>query len=178
MVEGLLGFLLTRADLRSAQDALAWLVGSVSNATWPQILFVAVVIAVLAPVTAVLARQLRILQFGDDAARALGVRTERARLALLLVAVIFAATATSVAGPLAFVAFVSAPIARRIVGGGALALVPAALVGALVTTVADLVAQHLLPGNLELPAGIVTGLIGAPYLLWLLATSNRKGDAS
>jgi iron complex transport system permease protein len=175
MVEGVLGYLLTRSDLRSAQDALAWLVGSVSNASWPQILFIAVVIVVLSPITAVLAPRLRILQFGDDAALALGVRTERTRLVLILVAVVFAAAATSVAGPLAFVAFVSAPVARRIVGGGSLALVPAALVGALVTTIADLVAQHLLPGNLQLPAGIVTGIIGAPYLLWLLATSNRKG---
>jgi iron complex transport system permease protein len=78
-------------------------------------------------------------------------------------------------GPLAFVAFVSAPIARRVVGTGGLALLPAALVGVIITTSADFVAQHLLPGELPLPAGIVTGAIGAPYLLWLLATSNKNG---
>jgi iron complex transport system permease protein len=178
MVQGLLGYLLSRADLRDAQEALVWLVGSVSGARWQDIGVVALLLAILLPLVALMAARLRGLQLGDDAASALGIRAERSRLILLVLAVALAALATAAVGPLAFVAFVSAPIARRVVGSGGLSLVPAALVGVLITTIADFVAQHLLPGELQLPAGIVTGAIGAPYLLWLLATANRTGKGA
>ena len=178
MVQGLLGYLLSRADLNDAQGALLWLVGSVSGARWQDIAVVSVVLLALLPVIRVLSGRLRALQLGDDLARSLGVGAERTRLGLLVIAVALAATATAAVGPLAFVAFVAAPIARRIVGTGGLALVPAALIGALITTIADFAAQHLLPGQLELPAGIITGAIGAPYLLWLLATSNKTGKGA
>ena len=176
MVQGLLGYLLSRAQLRDAQDALTWLVGSVSGADWPEIAVVAVGLAVLLPIVRMLAPRLRALQLGDDLATSLGVGAERNRLGLLIVAVALAALATAMVGPLAFVAFVSAPIARRLVGTGGLSLVPSALVGALIVSAADFSAQHLLPGGLQLPAGVVTGAIGAPYLLWLLATGAAGGS--
>ncbi|TFD33911.1 FecCD family ABC transporter permease [Cryobacterium cryoconiti] len=178
MVDGVLGYLLTRADIRDAQDALAWLVGSVSGARWPEIAVLAGFLAVLLPTVGLLAGGLRALQLGDEAATSLGVSVERSRLALLVTAVALTAIATAAVGPLAFVAFVSAPIARRLVGGGGLTLLPAALVGILITTVSDFAAQHLLPGSLELPAGIITGAVGAPYLLWLLASTNRQGKGA
>ncbi|TFD65657.1 FecCD family ABC transporter permease [Cryobacterium ruanii] len=152
MVQGLLGYLLSRADLNDANGALLWLVGSVSGARWQDISVVAVVLLVLLPVIRLLSGRLRALQLGDDLARSLGVGAEHTRLVLLVIAVALAATATAAVGPLAFVAFVAAPIARRVVGTGGLALLPAALVGALITTVADFTAQHLLPGPIELPA--------------------------
>ncbi|SEN74829.1 FecCD family ABC transporter permease [Cryobacterium luteum] len=178
MVQGLLGYLLSRADLNDAQGALLWLVGSVSGARWQNISVVAVLLLLLLPVIRLADGRLRALQLGDDLATSLGVGAERTRLVLLVIAVALAATATAAVGPLAFVAFVAAPIAWRVVGTGGLALIPAALIGALITTVADFVAQHLLPGQLELPAGIITGAIGAPYLLWLLATSNKTGKSA
>ncbi|MDH6237743.1 iron chelate uptake ABC transporter family permease subunit [Cryobacterium sp. CG_9.6] len=178
MVQGLLSYLLSRADLRAAQDALVWLVGSVSGARWSDIGVVTALLALLVPALGVLSGRMRALQLGDDTATSLGVRTERSRLVLLAVGVAFAAVGTAAVGPLAFVAFVSAPIARRLCHAGGLHLVPAALVGALITAVADLTAQHLLPGDLQLPAGIITGVIGAPYLLWLLASSNKSGKGA
>jgi len=173
MASALLGYLLTRSDVRDAQSAMVWMVGSLGSADWAQIAVAAVALAVLLPAAAALAGSLRALQLGDDAATGLGVRAERARLWLLVAAVGLAAVATAAAGPVAFVALVSAPIARRVVGTGSLALVPAALTGALVVTLADLVAQHLLPGGVQAPVGVVTGAVGAPYLLWLLAVSGR-----
>ena len=175
MASAVLNYLLTRSDVRDAQSALVWLVGSLGGAGWDQIAVTGVALAVLMPAAAALAGSLRALQLGDDAATGLGVRAERARLWLLVAAVGLAAAAGAAAGPVAFVALVSAPIARRIVGTGGLALVPAALTGALVVTLADLVAQHLLPGGVQPPVGVVTGVIGAPYLLWLLAVSDRGG---
>jgi len=78
------------------------------------------------------------------------------------------AGAVATAGPVAFVALMAAPIARRLVGNGRVALGAVAAVGAVITLASDLLAQFAIPGN-ALPVGVVTGVVGAPYLLWLLA---------
>ncbi|WP_217914695.1 FecCD family ABC transporter permease [Miltoncostaea marina] len=173
MMNAAVGYLLTRADIHDAQTAWVWLVGSVSGPGWDEIGTAAAAIALIAPAVAVLAPRLRALQLGDDAATGLGVRAERARLLLLLAAVALAAVGTAAAGPVAFVGFLSAPIARRLVGDGSPALAASALVGVLVVTASDLAAQHLLPGGVQMPVGVVTGAVGAPYLLWLLAVADR-----
>jgi len=113
------------------------------------------------------------MQLGDDTAAGLGVSVEPSRAGLLVVAVGLAAVATASAGPVAFVAFVAAPIARRLVRAP-LTLVPAALTGALLVLLSDLVARRAFAPT-ELPVGVVTGVIGAPYLLWLLARANSIG---
>ncbi|CAN5159101.1 iron chelate uptake ABC transporter family permease subunit [soil metagenome] len=174
LVQGLLGYLLTRADVRDAQGALVWLVGSLGGARREEIAVLAGSLALLLPLVAALVPRLRILQLGDATAAGLGVRVRTTRGALLAAAVALTAVATAAVGPIAFVAFASAPIARRVVGG--LALVPTALVGMLLVVTADLVGQHLLPRDIQVPVGIITGAVGAPYLLWLLATSARRGE--
>jgi iron complex transport system permease protein len=170
-----LNFLLTRADIKDAQVALVWLVGSLGGTGWQNVTVVAAGLAVLLPAALLLTRPLGILQLGDDTATSLGVRAERLRLVLLLVAVALAALATAATGPIAFVAFLAAPIARRLVRNDPSALTAAALVGAATVLGADLVGQHLLGGGLQVPAGIITGAIGAPCLLWLLANTGRRG---
>jgi iron complex transport system permease protein len=178
MAQAVLGYLITRGDVRDAQQALVWMVGGLGGASWGDILIMAVSLIVLLPAVAVLAAKLRILQLGDDLAAGLGVSVQRSRLALIVVAVALVAIATALVGPLAFVAFVSAPIARRMVHGGRVALVPSALVAVVLVLGADFVAQHLIATGTQVPAGIVTGLIGAPYLLWLISTTNREGHTS
>jgi iron complex transport system permease protein len=173
MVNAALNFMITRAEVRDARDALVWLVGSLGSAGWDEILLVAIGLAVLVPAVALLAPRLRMLQLDDDTAIGLGVPAARVRLALLVLAVALVAVGTAAVGPIAFVAFVSAPIARRLVPGG-LALLPSALVAVIIVTVADLVAQHLL-GDVRVPVGVISGAIGAPYLLWLLVTADRRG---
>ncbi len=116
-----------------------------------------------APVLLAQARDLVALQLGDDTAAALGVRVERTRLIVLIVAAVgLLAFATAAAGPIAFVAFLAGPIAARIVGPGGSLLLPAALVGALLVLVADLVGQFAF--DTRYPVGVVTGVLGAPYL--------------
>jgi iron complex transport system permease protein len=178
VANAVLGYLITRGEVNEATQALVWMVGGLGGAEWSGILVLAVALAVLLPCVGLLAPRLRILQLGDEAAGGLGVGVERTRLAVILVAVILVAAATAFAGPVAFVAFVSAPIARRMLRTGGLALVPSALVGMLLLLASDLVAQHLLPGAGQVPVGIVTGIVGAPYLLWLLATANREGKGA
>ncbi|UNX56352.1 iron chelate uptake ABC transporter family permease subunit [Georgenia sp. TF02-10] len=173
LVNAGIGYLITRADVNDVPSALVWMVGSLGTPAWREVLVLAVALAVLVPLVALLAPALRALELGDDTAGGLGVPVERTRLTVLGVAVALAAAATAVAGPVAFVAFVSAPLARRLVPTAGLALVPSALVGTALVLGADLAGQHLL--GLKVPVGIVTGVIGAPYLLWLLATTNREG---
>lgn len=119
-------------------------------------------------------RTLDRLDLGDDTATGLGVRVGPAKLALVVVGVLLAALGVAAAGPVAFVAFVSGPIARRLVDSPRAGIVPAAFVGALVTVVADLAARRVLAPT-ELPVGIMTAIIGAPYLLWLLTRQARTG---
>jgi iron complex transport system permease protein len=173
MVNAALNFMITRAEVRDARDALVWLVGSLGSAGWDEILRVALGLVVLVPAVALLAPRLRMLQLDDDTAIGLGVPAARVRLALLVLAVALVAVATAAVGPIAFVAFVAAPIARRLVPGG-LALLASGLVAVIIVTFADLVAQHLL-GDVRVPVGVITAVIGAPYLLWLLVTADRRG---
>ncbi|MER5441646.1 iron chelate uptake ABC transporter family permease subunit [Streptomyces sp. NPDC002790] len=173
-LSSLISYQMTRSDVTEAQTAFLWLAGSLNGRSWPQFWPLLGAAVLLLPLTALAARALTALQLGDDTAGGLGARVERDRLALLACATALAGVATAAAGPVGFVAFVSAPIARRLVPGQGAALLPAALTGALLVTVADFVGQHLLSGT-QLPVGIVTSVIGAPYLLWLLARSNRAG---
>ena len=167
-------YLLTKARIYDVQSAVVWLTGSLNGRTWSDIQPIGLAMLVLVPVTLALGPSLRLLMLGDDTAAGLGLRVERARLLLVLVAVTLVAVATAAAGPIEFVALLAAPIARRMVGSP-VALVPAALVGAVLVLGADVAARQVLPTT-NLPVGVVTGIIGAPYLLWLLARSNRVGS--
>lgn len=175
MLDSVIGYALTRAGVYDASEALRWLTGSLNSAFWPGVPPLAGALAVLLPALLVLGRRLTALQLGDDAAAGLGVPPDRSRLWLLLVAVAAIAVATSAAGPVAFVAFLSGPIAHRLLRGTGSLLAPSALVGALLVLVGDLVGQHLLAHRF--PVGVVTGVLGAPYLLWLLARANRSGGS-
>ncbi|MFF2727156.1 FecCD family ABC transporter permease [Streptomyces sp. NPDC058008] len=168
-------YVMARSDTTDAHEAYLWLTGTLNGRSWGQVWPLLTTLAVLVPLTALAARALAPLQLGDDAAAGLGVRVEPGRLAMLGCATALAGVATAAAGPVGFVAFVAGPIARRLVPGQGAALPHAALTGALIVLVADFGAQHLLP-SVQLPVGVVTSLIGAPYLLLLLARANRGGS--
>ncbi|MEV8133443.1 iron chelate uptake ABC transporter family permease subunit [Pseudarthrobacter oxydans] len=174
-LHAVVNFLMTRADIRTAADALVWLNGSLNSASWDRAGVLALALAVLLPAVVALAGPLRILELGSDAAAGLGIRVGATRLALVVTAVALAAVATAAAGPVSFVAFLAGPIARRFTGKASL---PAsALVGAVIVLAADYVAANLAPLLLDgtvLPVGVITGALGAPFLLWLLVTANRK----
>ncbi len=173
VMQALVTFLMTRADVRTASQVLVWLNGSLNSSNWDRAAVLALALLVLLPVTAVLARRLRGLELGEDTAAGLGLRVEASKLGLLVAGVALAAAATAAAGPVAFIAFLSGPIARRLLGGRH-SLTVSALVGAVIVLAADFVGANLVPG-VSLPVGVVTGALGAPFLLWLLVTSNRVG---
>lgn len=174
-LNAVVNFLMTRADIRTAAETLIWLNGSLNSASWDRARVLALALLVLVPAVAVVAGPLRILELGVDAAAGLGVRVDITRLGVVATAVALAAVATAAAGPVAFVAFLAGPIARRFTGKASL---PAgAFVGALIVLAADYFAANVAPLLLDgtvLPVGVVTGALGAPFLLWLLVTANRK----
>jgi iron complex transport system permease protein len=167
-------YVLARGQIFEVAEAYVWLVGSLNGSGWEQVWPLAAALALLAPLTLALGRSLAALQLGDDVARALGERGERARLGLLFVAIVLTGVAVAAVGPIAFVAFVAPHIARRLGGSPApSAVLPlAAAAGALLLLAADLVAR-LGPG--EIAAGVVTSIIAAPYFLYLLHRANRLG---
>lgn len=168
-------YLLTRANISDAQRATVWLTGSLNGRSWEHVRPVAAGLLVLMPLAMWMGRSLRVLELGDDTAAALGVRLGRTRLTIVIVGVLLAALATASAGPIAFVALMAPPIARRVTRAPGITIVPTALVGALLTVSADLMARRLL-APLELPVGIFTAVLGAPYLLWLLTREARTGE--
>lgn len=176
MLTSVTSYLMTRAEIYDAQRAMVWLTGSLNGRGWDQIRPLGWALVVLAPLALVLGRHLRMLDLGDDAARGLGTRVEGVRSGLLLIAVALSALAVSCAGPIAFVALVAPQIARRLVRGTGAALLSSAVVGAALLAASDLIARRVFAPT-ELPAGIVTAVLGAPYLLWLLARANRVGSA-
>ncbi|RAY16068.1 iron ABC transporter permease [Actinomadura craniellae] len=167
-------WLLTKARLHQAQQALGWLVGNLNARGWEHVRPLALALAVLLPAALLMTHRLRALQFGDEVAAGLGVPVQRARLVLVLVGVGLIAFGTAAAGPIAFVALVAPQVALRLAGTAGPPLLTSALTGALIVSASDLFAQRFFDS--DLPVGVVTGVLGAPFLLWLLARTNRSGS--
>jgi iron complex transport system permease protein len=168
-------WLLMRARIQDAASAQVWLNGSLNARGWEHAAPLLWTMAVLVPVSLLLARSLNTMQLGDDSASGLGVRLQRAQLLTLVAAVGLAAVAVSAVGPLGFVALVVPQIALRLTGGSRPPMLASMTVGACLVVAADLVTRVVIP--FPLPAGIVTATIGAPYLIWLLLRTNRKVSA-
>ncbi|MFE9743898.1 FecCD family ABC transporter permease [Saccharothrix saharensis] len=166
-------YLLTVGDVTDAARVMVWITGSLNGRGWEHVVPVGVALAVLVPAALVGSRLLGALQFDDDTVRGLGVRINGARSVMLLLAVVLAAVATAAAGPVAFVALASPQIALRLAGTARPPLLGSAVVGGLLVVVSDLVAR-LAFGGFELPVGVVTAVLGAPYLMYLLVRSRRE----
>lgn len=159
--------LIVRFPVDRVSLAVWWQSGTLHGSEWGDVQVLAVGLLALLPAALWLTRHAGLLQLGDDAARALGVRAESTRAALLVVGAALAAVAVAAAGPIGFVALISPHIARMLVGAmtGGVMLVSGA-VGACLVLLADMVAQHTFP--VAIPAGIMTAAVGAPYFLFLL----------
>lgn len=175
MLDSVIAYVIVRAASWDLQTAMRWLTGSLNGATWSEVLPLFLAFGLLAPVLLVQSRNLTLMQQGDDSASSLGVRVERTRIVAIVAAVALIAFATAAAGPIAFVAFLSGPIAARLVGGGGSLMVPAALVGAVLVLASDLVGQYAFGSRY--PVGVITGTVGAPYLVYLLVRNNRSGGS-
>lgn len=172
MLQSITAYLLMRAPSWTLQEALRWITGSENGVQLDQALPLFIALLLFGGLLLSRRRDLETLRMGDDIAAGLGVRLAATRIIVVVTAVALVAFATSVSGPVAFVAFLSGPIAARLMGRNGSLLVPAALVGALLVLLGDYAGQFLLPARY--PVGIVTGVLGAPYLIYLILRDNKS----
>lgn len=164
MLNALISYLLLIGAERDLPEAFRWLSGSLNGSQMHELLPLIMSVVVLAPVVVVLGKHLIIMDLGEQSVTSLGVDTDKIRMALIFSSVCMLSLATATTGP----------IAKRLVGTGFSNVIPAGLVGANLVLAADLIGQFAF--EVRYPVGIITRIIGAPYLVFLLVRMNRKGE--
>lgn len=167
------GYLLVSANQYDVPGAMRWLSGSLNTIRLSEITGLLSVLMCAGPLILFFGRYLQILELGEHSAIALGIQINRVRIILIICAVLLIAFSVSVTGPIAFVAFIAGPFAKKISGTSKHHGLPSALVGGVLVLVAELIGQFAF--RVKMPVGVITGVLGAPYLLVLLIQQNRSG---
>ncbi|GCD35539.1 ABC transporter permease [Streptomyces chrestomyceticus JCM 4735] len=165
---------LTKGDYTVAQQAQVWLTGSLNGRGWAEAAPLGWALPALLPAVLWAARAQRTVTMDDGTATALGVRLNRTRLGLAALGVVLASMATGAAGPVDFVALLAPQTARRLTRTAQIPLLCSALLGAVVVVLGDLLARKLLAPT-ELPVGVLTAAVGAPYLIRLIIRGRAVG---
>lgn len=174
MLNALISYLLLVSAEQDIPTALRWLSGSLNGSQMHELPPLILSVFILAPIVIVLGKHLSILELGEQTATSLGVNTDMTRIVLILSSVCMISLATATTGPIAFISFLSGPIAKRLVGVGFSNVIPAGLVGVTLVLASDLIGQFAF--DVRFPVGVITGIIGAPYLIYLLIRMNQKGE--
>ncbi|HWK22142.1 MULTISPECIES: FecCD family ABC transporter permease [Bacillaceae] len=174
MLNAVVSYLLLIGQQQDIPTAMRWLSGSLNGAKMEELYPLMITILIFAPIIIAFGKRLDMLELGEQAATSLGVDTNKTRFVLIISSVLIIALATATTGPIAFIAFLSGPIAKRLVGVGFSSIIPAGLVGIILVLASDLVGQFAFVARY--PVGVITGILGAPYLIYLLIRMNRKGD--
>ena len=172
-LNAVISWTLLKASEYDVPSAMRWLSGSLNGVKMENVPLLIGVLAIAGGGIMLLNQHLSVMQMGEEYAQTLGAHPSRTRLLLILCALCLTAFATASTGPIASVAFLSGPIADRLTGGGKGNMVSSALVGAVLVLAADLCGQYAFPARY--PVGVITGILGAPYLLFLLLRMNKKG---
>ncbi|MGW0434844.1 iron ABC transporter permease [Micromonospora sp. NPDC003197] len=166
-------FIIVTSDPWNTGKALTWLSGSTYGRTAPQVIPVAIALLLSIPAVIALRRELDLLSLDDDTPRVLGIRLERTRLLALGAAALLTSTAVSAVGVIGFVGLVAPHAARALVGGRHGRVLPVAiLLGAALVSLADTLGRTVI-APAQIPAGLVTAMIGTPYFVWLLWRSRN-----
>ena len=173
LLRAVTSYRLAKAAEYDVGTTMQWLSGSLNGVQVEDVSALVLVVGIITIALVSLTRHMEIIPLGDNFAVSLGLNTRLTYSVMIIGAVILVSFATSVTGPIASVAFLSGPIATSLAGKGKSSLIPAGLVGTTLTLGADLVAFHAFP--VHYPVGVITGLLGAPYMLYLLIRMNRRG---
>jgi iron complex transport system permease protein len=166
--------MITFGEIYDVSNALVWLAGSVYGRTWEQVFSLLPWLIVFVPMALILARHLNALNLGDDVAKSLGSQVEWQRGLLVLVGVALAGAGVATAGNIGFIGLIAPHLGRQLVGATHEALIPtSALLGGMIVVMADLLGRTLF-APIEIPCGVVTAAIGAPYFLYLLIRNRKK----
>lgn len=166
-------WIIVRIDLHAATSAAVWAQGTLNGLDWAQVVPLAICFALVTVLLGLIGPSLTVMQMGDDAAGALGLRTERVRASFFVLGVVLVALAAAAAGPISFVALAAPQIARRLTSSPGVGLTSSAVTGAVLLLASDLVALRALAPT-ELPVGAVTVCLGGAYLVFLLVTHGRR----
>lgn len=169
----LTNFMLARTNIDSANLAYPWTVGSLNARAPSTVIMLAACLAVCLPAAKMLGRDLQLLRFSDHVAVSLGTRVKRTRLAILVVTVLLTAAAVAVAGPVGLVSLAAPEIARHLTGHRGVPVINSALAGALLMIAADWTGRTAF-APIEIPVGVITAIVGGPYLLWILLREPRR----
>ena len=173
IASALTDIMITFGEINTVSQALVWLAGSVYGRSWSQVMALLPWIVIFGLMALLLTRELNTLNLGDEVARGLGSRVEWQRGLLLLTGVALAGASVATAGAVGFVGLMSPHLGRQLVGASYEGLLPvSAMMGGMLVVIADLLGRVLF-APLELPCGIITAAIGAPYFVYLLV-SQRK----
>ena len=166
--------LLTYGEIYRASAALAWLAGSIDAASWQDVSILSASTLVLIPLLLLSSRSMAALRFGEQSAVCLGTRIHSTKYLLIGCSVALAATATSIVGPIGFIGLIAPHAARRLCHSSVAAhLLLSALLGALLVVAADLAGRTLIAPS-QIPAGILTQIIGVPAFLYLLLRQKAR----
>lgn len=172
IVSAVTNIITTFGEINSVSQALIWLTGSVYGKTMTQVLILLPWILIFTLVTWIMSKELNSLHLGENLGRGLGLPLQKTQLTLLISSVALSSVSVAIAGAVGFVGLIAPHIARFLVGNTHQGLIPVtALVGGLLVVSADLLGK-LLFSPLELPCGIITAIIGAPYFIFLLSKSR------
>ncbi|EAZ90643.1 FecCD family ABC transporter permease [Crocosphaera chwakensis] len=172
IITALINLMITFGEINSVSQALLWLIGSVYGRTWEHFMILFPWIIFSSVLAFLMASDLNTLQLGDDVAKGLGSTIEWQRGTLLLICVALAGASVATAGAVGFVGFMTPHLSRRLVGVSHQGLLPtAALMGGLMVMLADLLGR-LLFAPIEIPCGVITAIIGAPYFIFLLISQR------
>ena len=172
-LQGIISWILLKASEFDVSTALRWLSGSLNGVVMEDVYGLTVVVLLAGGALLVMTPDIMMLTLGEAYATTLGVRLKRIRLSAIFCAILLIAVTTSVTGPIASVAFLSGPISSRLVGRGRNNMLVSGLTGAVLVLASDFIGQHA--WTVRYPVGVITGLLGAPYLIFLLIRMNRKG---
>lgn len=174
MASGLTSLMITLGEISNVSQALVWLAGSVYGRTWEQVKSLLPCLIIFVPLSLMQAKSLNLLNMGDDFARSLGSAVEWERGLLLLTSVSLASAAVASAGTIGFIGLSAPHLSRQLVGASHEGLIPVAgMIGGVIVVLADLLGRTLF-APLEIPCGVVTAVVGAPYFLYLLITNGKQ----
>ncbi|MCR5771947.1 MAG: iron ABC transporter permease [Butyrivibrio sp.] len=169
----LINWMIMKAAEYDVATAMRWMTGNLNGITVDSLPFLIIIVLISLIIMSNLRNALRSLELGEAYATILGVRTDFIRTILIICSVCLIAFATAISGPISSIAFLSGPIATRICGKSQTNLASSALTGAILVLAGDFIGQNILPTRY--PVGIITGILGAPYLIYLLISQNKGG---
>lgn len=172
----LTNLMLARTGIDSANQAYPWTVGSLNARPALSVGLLAAGLLVCVPGAKYVARALDQLRLSDAVAMSLGVNIARTRTLVLVLTVVLTGLAVAVAGPVGLIALAAPEAARHLAGNKGVPVLLSGLAGALMMIVADWLGRSLF-APIEIPVGVITAVVGGPYLLWILLRKPGRGMA-